>query len=346
MLNHLLFFELNSSIGLHMKTVQKRSFIALAVSAGLGLGVLTGNCFSQEKYPLKTVTLIVPQAAGGANDAIARVIAQKLSEASGQTFLVDNRPGAGGNVGTALSAKAKADGYTLLVNADSAQVINPALYQKTGFDPVKDFDPVAPLAKAGYVLVANPSFAANNVVDLISLAKAKPGDYAIASAGNGTMNHLIIEMIQKAADIKLQHIPYKGAAGAATDVVGGQVPLSVQSMPSSIAFIRSGKLKVLGVVNEKRLASLPDAPTIGETIKGFGATPWYGMFAPAGTPKAVNAWLQTEISRVLDDNDTKDKLATVGCEPFKGNSEVLGALVRDDLVRWAKIVKDSGAKVD
>jgi hypothetical protein len=318
----------------------------LAICVSFALNLMVPMAFAQDKYPSKTVTLIVPQAAGGANDAIARVMAQKLSELSGQTFLVDNRPGAGGNVGTAMAAKAKADGYTLLVNADSAQVINPALYQKTGFDPIKDFDAVAPLAKAGYVLVANPSFAANNVAELIAIAKAKPGDLAIASAGNGTMNHLIIEMIQKAADIKLQHIPYKGAAGAATDVVGGQVPLSVQSMPSSIAFIRSNKLKVLGVVNEKRLSALPDAPTIGETIKGFGATPWYGMFAPTGTPKLVNVWLQTEILRILDDSDTKEKLATVGCEPYKGSADVLAALVRDDLVRWAKIVKDSGAKVD
>ncbi len=330
----------------NMKTSPHSAHLKLALCVSVALGLWGSSTFAQDKYPSKTVTLVVPQAAGGANDAIARVIAQKLSEASGQTFLVDNRPGAGGNVGTAMAAKAKADGYTLLINADSAQVINPALYQKTGFDPIKDFDPVAPLAKAGYVLVANPSFAANTVAELIAIAKAKPGDLAIASAGNGTMNHLIIEMVQKAADIKLQHIPYKGAAGAATDVVGGQVPLSVQSMPSSIAFIRSGKLKVLGVVNEKRLTALPDAPTIGETIKGFGATPWYGMFAPAGTPKSVNLWLQAEVARVLDDSDTKDKLATVGCEPYKASAEVLAGLVRDDLVRWAKIVKDSGAKVD
>jgi len=199
-------------------------------------------CFStahaQDKYPSKTVTLLVPQAAGGANDAIARVIAQKLTEQTGHTFVVENRPGAGGNIGTAAVAKAKPDGYTLLVNADSAQVINPALYAKTGFDPVKDFEPVAPLAKAGYVLVAHPSFAANNVADLIKLAKASPGKYAIASAGNGTLNHLIGEMLQKATDIDLQHIPYKGSAAAATDVVSGQVPLSVQSMPSSVALTR------------------------------------------------------------------------------------------------------------
>jgi tripartite-type tricarboxylate transporter receptor subunit TctC len=153
-------------------------------------------------------------------------------------------------------------------------------------------------------------------------------------------------MLQKATGIQLQHIPYKGAAMAATDVVGGQVPLSVQSMPSSIAFIRSGKLKVLGVVNEKRLAALPDVPTIGETVKGFGATPWYGMFAPAGTPKHILAQIQDEVAKALDAKETQDKLATLGCEPFKGTADQLAIIVRDDLQRWSRIVKDSGAKVD
>jgi tripartite-type tricarboxylate transporter receptor subunit TctC len=301
---------------------------------------------AQEKYPSRQVTLVVPQAAGGANDAIARVIAQKLSEQWGQSVIVENRPGAGGNVGTALVAKAKNDGYTLLLNADSAQVINPFLYAKTGFDSVKDFDPIAPVAKAGYVLVAHPSLPANNVSELIALAKSKPGALSIASAGNGTLNHLIGEMLQKATDIQLQHIPYKAAAAAATDVVGGQVPLSVQSMPSSIAFIRAGKLKVLGVVNEKRLAALPDSPTIGETVAGFGATPWYGMFAPAGTPKNILQQIQVDVSKALDAKDAQEKLATLGCEPFKGTSEQLAQIVRSDLIRWAKIVKDSGAKLD
>jgi tripartite-type tricarboxylate transporter receptor subunit TctC len=254
--------------------------------------------------------------------------------------------GAGGNVGTSAAAKARPDGYTVMITADSAQVINPFLYQSTGFDPVKDFEPVAPLARAGYVLVANPTFPANNVSELVALAKAAPGKYAIASAGNGTLNHLIAEMLQKAADIKLVHVPYRGAAAAATDVVGGQVPLSVQSMPSSIGFIRAGKLKVLGVVNERRLPALPDAPTIGETIKGFGATPWYGMFAPAGTPKDIIRLLQDEVAKALDSAEAKDKLAVVGCEPYKGTSEQLAALVKDDLVRWSRIVKESGAKVD
>ncbi len=301
---------------------------------------------AEERFPSKPITLVVPQAAGGANDAIARVIGQKLSQQLGQSVIIDNRPGAGGNIGTAFVGKAKADGYTLLVQADSAQVINPWLYKNTGFDPVKDFEPVAPLAHAGYALVAHPSFPANNVKELIALAKAAPGKYSIASAGNGTLNHLIGAMLEKAAGIDLTHIPYKGSAAAATDVVGGQVPLSVQSLPSSIAFIKAGKLKVLGVVNEKRVKALPDAPTIGETIKGFGKTPWYGMFAPAGTPKAVVERLQAEVLKALDDKDVIDKLAGVGAEPFKGSPAELGALVKSDLALWKQVVADTGAKVD
>ncbi len=315
--------------------------LAALLTAGLAL-----TAQAQGTYPDKTVTVIVPQAAGGANDAIARVLAQKLGEQMGQSFVIDNRPGAGGNIGTMAAAKAKPDGYTLMLTADSAQVINPSLYKKPGFDPQKDFVPVAPVATAGYVLVANNNFAPNNVAELVAAAKAKPGQITIASAGNGTLNHLIGAMLEKAADIEMQHIPYKGSAAAVTDLAAGQVQVSVQSLPSSIAFIKAGKIKVLGVVNEKRVSALPDAPTIGETIKGFGATPWYGLFAPAGTPKEVVAKLQAEVAKALDTADAKAKLDTVGCLPFKGSSEQLATLVSNDLPRWAKIVKDSGASID
>jgi tripartite-type tricarboxylate transporter receptor subunit TctC len=320
--------------------VQRRLF-----AAGL-IALATGTAAAQDRYPSRPVTLIVPQAAGGANDAIARVIAQKLGEALGQTFVVENRVGAGGNVGTAAAAKARNDGYTLMLTANSAQVINPALYKSTGFDPIKDFEPIAPVATAGYVLVANNSFPARNVSELIAAAKAAPGKTMIASAGNGTLNHLIGEMLGKAAGIELTHVPYKGAAAAVNDLVGGQVQLSVQSLPSSIAFIRANRLRVLGVVNEKRVAALPDAPTIGETIKGFGSTPWYGVFAPAGTPKAVIAQLHAALGRVLEMPETRERLAAVGCEPYFSSTEQFAALVREDLPRWARIVKDSGATVD
>ena len=325
-----------------MKRERRRIATAL-----LALTALTCTpTFAQDKYPSKTVTIIVPQAAGGANDTIARVVAQKLSEALGQQFIVDNRPGAGGNIGTVAAAKSKNDGYTLMLTANSAQVINPALYKKPGFDPVKDFEPISPVATAGYVLVANNAFPAKNVSEMVAAAKALPGKYTIASAGNGTLNHLIGEMLGKATGIELTHVPYKGAAAAVTDLIGGQVQLSVQSLPSSLQFIKSGKMKVLGVVNEQRVTALPDVPTIGETVKGFGATPWYGLFAPAGTPKAIVAQLQAALSKALDAPDTKDKLAAVGCEPYKLSSEQFASLIKDDLPKWAKIVKASGATVD
>jgi len=320
--------------------------LLIALSALTGAAALVGPAAAQDKFPSKAVTIIVPQAAGGANDTIARVIAAKLSEQTGQTFVVDNRTGAGGNVGTAQAAKARPDGYTLMLTADSSMVINPALYKSTGFDPVKDFEPIGPVATAGYVLVAHPSFAARNVTELVSQAKQQPGKINIGSAGNGTLNHLIGEMLGKATGIDLVHVPYKGAAAAVTDLVAGQVQVSVQSLPSSIAHIRSGKVKVLGVVNPKRVPALPDAPSIGETIKGFGATPWYGVFAPAGTPKAIVAQLNAEIAKALESKDVQERLAGAGCEPFKSSPEQFAQLVRDDLPRWAKIVKDSGATVD
>lgn len=310
------------------------------------LSLLGATALAQDKYPSKPVTVVVPQAAGGANDAIARIVAQKLTELTGQSFVVENRPGAGGNIGTAYVAKAKPDGYTLMLTADSSYVINPSLYKSTGFDPIKDFEAVTPVATAGYVLVANNNFPANTTAELIAQAKAQPGKIMIGSAGNGTVNHLVGEMLNKAAGIELVHVPYKGAAAAVTDLASGQVQVSVQSLPSSIGFIRSNRIKVLGVVNEKRLAALPNAAPIQETVKGLAVTPWYGVFAPAGTPKAVITQLQSSIGQALDAPDVREKLANVGAEAYKLNSEQFIALIRADLPRWAKAVKDSGATID
>jgi tripartite-type tricarboxylate transporter receptor subunit TctC len=310
------------------------------------IAAATAPVAAQEKYPAKPVTVIVPQAPGGANDAIARIIGQKLSSQLGQPFVIDNRPGAGGNIGTMLAAKAKPDGYTLMLTTNSAQVINPALYRKPGFDAVKDFEPIGTVATAGYVLVANPAFPARSVRELIDLAKAEPGKLTYASAGNGTLNHLMGEMLKRTAGIELTHVAYKGAAAAVTDVVGGQVPLSVQSLPSSISFIKAGKLKVLGVVNEKRVSALPDVPTIGETLQGFGSTPWYGLLAPAGTPQAVIQPLQAALAKVVDSDEVRAQLAEQGCEPLKSSPAEFGAMIAGDLPRWARIVKESGATID
>ena len=321
--------------------VSRRCACALAV-----LSLFGAQALAQDKYPSKPVAVVVPQAAGGANDAIARIVAQKLSDLSGQSFVVENRPGAGGNIGTAHVAKARPDGYTLMLTADSSYVINPSLYKNTGFDPLKDFEPVSPVATAGYVLVANNNFAPKNTAELIALAKAQPGKIMIGSAGNGTVNHLVGEMLNKAAGIDLVHVPYKGAAAAVTDLAGGQVQVSVQSLPSSIAFIKSGRIKVLGVVNEKRLAALPDAAPISETVKGLAVTPWYGVFAPAGTPAPVVTQLQALVARALEAPDVREKLANVGAEPYRLSAEQFSALIRSELPRWAKAVKDSGATID
>lgn len=319
----------------------RRALLAFSFSVFLG-----GSALAQDKFPNKPVTLVVPQAAGGANDAIARVVAQKLAEISGQSFVVENRPGAGGNIGTAFVAKARPDGYTLLMTADSAYVINPSLYKSTGFDPLKDFEPISTVATAGYVLVANNNFPPNNTAELIQLAKQQPGRIMIGSAGNGTVNHLVGEMLNKAAGIDLVHVPYKGASAAVTDLVGGQVQVSVQSLPSSISFIRSGRIKVLGVVNEKRLAALPSTLPIQETVAGLSVTPWYGVFAPAGTPKQVALQLQSLINQAIESSDYKEKLANLGAEPYNLSADKFTTLIRSELPRWAKAVKDSGASID
>ena len=322
--------------------VLRRSAVLLVAAAAL---CATTQVIAQA-WPARPVTVVVPQGAGGANDAIARIVMQRVSELLGQTFVVDNRVGAGGNIGTAFAARARPDGYTVMLTSDSAQVVAPALYKAPGFDPIKDFEPVAAVATAGYVLVANPSFPANTVRELIAMAKARPGAISYASAGNGTLNHLIAEVLQKQAGITLQHVPYKSSAAAATDVVSGQVPISVQSLPSSIGFIQGGKLKVLGVVNPKRVPALPDAPTIGETLPGFAFTPWYGLFAPTGTPPEIVQKLHAAVDQALAAKDVQERLAQQGAEPWRLTAPQFGAAVKTELTKWAGIVKDSGAKVD
>jgi tripartite-type tricarboxylate transporter receptor subunit TctC len=318
-----------------------------SILAGAALATtFISTASAQADYPNRSVSVVVPQATGGANDTIARIVAAKLSEVLGQQFVVENRPGAGGNIGTAATAKAKPDGYTLLLTTNSTQVINPWLYKTTGFDPIKDFTPVGLVASAGYVLVVNSAFPANNVNELIAQAKASPGKINYASAGNGTLNHLIVEMFKQKVGIDMQHVPYKGAAAAATDVAGGQVPVSVQSAPSSWALLASGKIKALAVTNEKRIAALPNTPSISETIPGFGSTPWYGILAPAGTPAAIVDKLNAAIKTALADKDVQGKLIKQGCDPLQNTPQQFAALIKNDLSTWEKIVKDSGARVD
>jgi tripartite-type tricarboxylate transporter receptor subunit TctC len=320
--------------------------LRLALAAMACCMLVTPTASAQDAYPSKPITLVVPQAAGGANDTVARAFAQRLGSAFGQSVVVENRPGAGGNVGTAQAARAPKDGYTLMLTAQSAQTINPALYRNLGFDPVKDFEPIMTVATAPYLLVANPGFAANSLKELIDMAKARPGKVDYASAGNGTLNHLLGVMLNSAAGIHMVHIPYRGAAAAATDVVSGQVPITFGSFPGVIPFVKSGKLKVLAVATEKRTRLAPEYATMAETVPGLFANSWYGLFAPAGTPQAVITRIVTESTKVLASPELQERLASQGAEAAPSTPEELARLLKDELVLWARIVKESGATID
>ena len=299
-----------------------------------------------QSWPARTVTIVVPQAPGGTNDALGRILAQKLTERLGQTFVVDNRAGAGGNIGTAATAKAAKDGYTLLLTISSAQAINPALYKNTGFDPVKDFDPIAPVGVVPNVLVVNPAFPARTLKEFIAEVRRQRPAYQYASAGNGTLNHLLGEMLNRAAGLSLEHVPYKGVAPALTDVIGGQVPIAFASLPSCIAHVKAGKLRALGVSSAKRSPALPDVPAMSEEVPGYVGDLWVGLFAVAGTPPAVVDKLAAEVAAVTASPDVVEKFSALGAEILRGGPAQLAAMVKDDLARWAPIVKASGAQVD
>ena len=305
-----------------------------------------GAARAADPYPSKLITIVVPQTAGGANDIIGRALAQKLASTIGGPVIVENRPGAGGNLGTAYVARQPKDGYTLLLNAQSVQTINPFLYRNVPFDPVKDFEPVMVVGVAPYMLAVNASFPAKNLRELVAIAKAQPGKINYASAGNGTVNHLLGEMLKMSAGIDIVHVPYRGAAAAATDVVSGQLQMTFGSLAVLMPFVRSGQLRALAVATEKRTQLAPELPTLAETVPGFYANAWYGLFAPAGTPKEIINRLHGTISKALESTEMKERMAGLGIEPAPSTPEQLASLLKEDLVRWAKIVKNSGAQLD
>jgi tripartite-type tricarboxylate transporter receptor subunit TctC len=319
----------------------------IAGAASLAAPILwSGAARAADPYPSKVITIVVPQAPGGANDVIGRALAQKLATTIGASVIVDNRQGAGGNVGTAYVARQPKDGYTLLLNAQSAQTINPFLYRKVPFDPVKDFDPVMVVGVAPYMLAVNTALPARNLRELVALAKAQPGKLNFASAGNGTVNHMLGEMLKTAAGIDIVHVPYRGAAAAATDTIAGQAQMTFGSLAGLMPFVKSGQLRTIGVCTEKRTALAPELPTLAETIPGLYANAWYGLFVPAGTPREIIGKLHGEIAKIMESAEMKERMVGLGVEPAPSTPDQLASLVRDDLVRWAKIVKDSGAQLD
>ncbi|BEP94829.1 tripartite tricarboxylate transporter substrate binding protein [Acidovorax sp. A79] len=318
----------------------RREFSVLAATGLLGL-----NAFA-DTYPSKPVTIVVPQAPGGTNDTVGRILAQKLSELSNQRIIVDNRPGAGGNIGTDFAARAPKDGYTLLLTISSTQAINPALYKKVPFDPVKDFEPIAPVGVVPNVLVVNASFPARNLADFIKVARASKEEIQYASAGNGSLNHLLGAMLSTSTGVPLQHVPYRGVAPALTDVMGGQVPVAFASLPSCIEFIKSGKLRALGVSSAKRSPALPDVPSISEVVPGYVGDLWVGLFAARGTPAPVVSKLTQWVTAAVAAPDVLERFKVAGVEPLSGGPTRLAQLLQEDIARWAPIVKASGAVVD
>lgn len=317
----------------------------IATLAAVLLALATASAYASD-YPSRPVTVIVPQAAGGTNDIVGRLIAQKLGEALPGAVVVENRPGAGGNIGTVYVAKAPKDGHTLLMTISSAQAINPAVYKNPGFDPVKDFTPLALVGSVPNVLVVNPAFPAKNLAEFLKLVKANPGKYPYASAGNGTLNHLLGEMLNSTAGVKLQHIPYKGVAPAMTDVIGGQVPMAFTSLPSVLQHLKAGRLVAIGVSSPTRSPVLPDVPAIGEQVPGYSGTLWVGLFATRGTPPEIESRLQDAMKKVLAATDTQEKLQAQGVELANATPAQFAGLLQEDITRWARIVKESGATID
>lgn len=298
-------------------------------------------------YPSKPVRMVVPFPPGGTTDILARAVGQKLSEAWGQQVVIDNRPGAGGNIGTDIVAKAPADGYTLLMGTVGTHAINASLYAKLPFDPIKDFAPVALVASVPNVLVVNATIPATSVKELIALAKSKPGQLNFASSGNGTSIHLSGELFKSMTGTSILHIPYKGSSPALADLIGGQTNMMFDNLPSSMGHIKSGKLRALAVTSAKRSPALPDVPTIAEAgVAGYEASSWFGVLAPAGTPKEIVAKINADIVKALGVPEIKERLSSQGAEPVGNTPEQFAAYIGTELVKWAKVVKDSGAKIE
>jgi tripartite-type tricarboxylate transporter receptor subunit TctC len=300
-----------------------------------------------QTYPAKPVRLVVPFPAGGTTDILARAAAQRLSETLGQQVIVDNRPGAGGNIGSELVARAAPDGYTLLMGTVGTHAINVSLYPKLPYDPVKDFTPIVLVAGVPNVLVVNPSLPAQSVAELIAYAKANPGKLNFASSGSGTSIHLSGELFKVLTGVQMTHVPYKGSAPALTDLVGGQVQLMFDNLPSSLAFIKAGKLRALAVTSKTRAAALPEVPTMVEAgVPDFEASSWFGMLAPAGTPRDIVVRINAEVAKWLATPEAREKLAGQGAIAAGGSSEDFARHIASETAKWAKVVKASGAKVE
>lgn len=319
----------------------------MIISRNVLLGLLCATSVAAQTYPNKPIRFIVPQAAGGSTDILSRTVGQKLSEAFGQPVVMDNRPGANGIVGTEIVAKSPADGYTLVAGGTSTVAINSSLYSKIPFDPVMDFTPVVNLAYSTSVLVVHPSVTAKTIADVIALAKAKPGELRYASAGNGSSPHLSAEVFKMMTGVNIVHVPYKGSTPGVIATVSGETSLMFTGVASALAHIKAGRLRALSVNGPRRSRALPEIPTAGASgLPGFEVDFWIGILAPAGTPAAVVTKLNTEVNRILAQEDIKTRLAALGTDIIGGSVQSFADQIKADVARWSKAIKASGAKAD
>ena len=322
--------------------------LRVLVSLAATLAALTTHApAAADAYPARPIRFVVAFPPGGGTDIIARSIAQKLAERIAQQVVVDNRPGAGGNIGTDIVAKSAPDGYTILMGSAGPLAINASLFAKMPFDPIKDLAPVTLAASTPNVLVVHPSLPARTVKELIALARSRPGEINFASSGHGTPAHLAGELFDSMAGVKLVHVPYKGAAPALADLLGGQVQLMFSTMPPALPHVKDGKLRALAVTSRKRSPAAPELPTIDEAaLPGFEAITWHGVVAPAGTPAAIIARLNREIVAILHLPEVVERLSGQGAEALGSTPEEFASYIKSESVKWAKVVRESGAKAE
>jgi len=332
-----------------METPVKRSIriVAAAVAVAIAAVASHAQTTAPAPWPSKPIRMIVTFPPGGSSDATVRIVAPKLGERLGQQVVVDNRPGAGGNIGLAALAKSDADGYTLAVGAAGGLAANAALYPKMPFDAQKDFVPISLLAHIPFVLVVPPTSPIRSVADLIAQAKAEPGKVSVGHGGNGTAMHLSVQLLKLMAQVDLTEIAYKGSGPVALDVIGGQVPAGMLDLPSVLQQIKAGKVRALAVTGGARLAQLPDVPTLAESgIRGYESTGWFGIVAPAATPPAVVARLESEVRAVLVDPEVIAGARAAGVELSPTTSAEFGRFIASETVKWADVIKRSGTKLD
>ena len=317
------------------------------VTIAMALSGTHASAQGATSYPNKPIKIVVPFPPGGATDILARAIGFELQKAWGQSVIIENKPGAGGNTGADLVAKAAADGYTLVMGTVGTHAINMSLYAKMPYDAVKDFEPVVLVAGVPNLLVVHPSVNAKSVRELTALAKSQPGKLNVASSGNGTSIHLAAELYKQMAGVDILHVPYKGSSPAVADLLGGQVQMMFDNMPSSLPHAKAGKLRALAVTSMTRSAALPDVPTLDEEgLKGFDATSWFGLLAPAGTPRDIVAKLNSASVKALASAEMRERLAAQGADPVGNTPDQFAAFIKAEIDKWAKIVKASGARVD